>query len=146
MKKSGILNAALLCELTKLRHMDKLVLCDAGYPIPQGANWVDVSLTAGIPTLMQTLRAVLNEFVFEEYTVFDMMKQYNPTYFEQIQSLMTKQKHGELSMDAFLERAKDAKLFVRTGELLPCSNILLISASGVPQMAGALAVDGGPVV
>ena len=34
MKKTGILNAELAYELTKLRHTDKMVICDAGYPIP----------------------------------------------------------------------------------------------------------------
>ena len=50
MKKKGILNAQLLGELAKLRHTDKLVICDAGYPIPKDGNVVDVSLTEGVPS------------------------------------------------------------------------------------------------
>jgi D-ribose pyranase len=138
MKKSGILNAELLFHLTKLRHMDKMVICDAGYPIPEGAVCVDVSLTAGIPTFMQTLKAVLNELIFEEYYIFDNMKDYNSEYYNEIRSLFLKQKATEVSMSGFQQLCADAKLFVRTGELLPCSNILLISASGVPMLCEPL--------
>lgn len=131
MKKTGILNAELLCELTKLRHLDTMVICDAGFPIPKGATVVDVSLVAGIPTFMQTLKAVLNELVFEEYAIFDFMKDYNKEYYDEVHSLLQKQKSTEVSMPGFIELSKDAKLFVRTGELKPASNILLVSASGV---------------
>lgn len=70
MKKRGILNAQLMSELTKLRHTDKMVICDAGFPIPKDATVVDVSLIAGVPTLPQVLKAVLNEIIVEEYAIF----------------------------------------------------------------------------
>ena len=130
MKKTGILNAQLLCELTKLRHKDKLVICDAGFPIPAGANVVDISLVAGLPSFLQTLRAVVNELIFEEYTVFDVMAEKNPEYYGVLQSLFREQAHSEVPMSEFLLRAADAKLFIRTGELKPASNLLLVSASG----------------
>ena len=130
MKKTGILNAQLLCELTKLRHKDKLVICDAGFPLPAGANVVDISLVAGLPNFLQTLQAVVNELIFEEYVVFDVMAEKNPAYYQVLQNLFREQSHREVSMDAFRELSADAKLFIRTGELKPASNLLLVSASG----------------
>lgn len=141
MKKTGILNAQLMYELTKLRHLDKLVICDAGFPIPKGAVVVDVSLTAGIPTFMQTLKAVLNELIFEEYIIFDFMKQYNEEYYEELQKIFTNQKSLEISMQDFVEASKEAKLFIRTGELKPASNILLVSATGVKEMNETLNIS-----
>ena len=132
MKRSGILNAQLECELTKLRHLDKLVVCDAGFPIPMNANVVDVSLVAGIPNLLQTLSAILDEMIVQEYTVFSNMKEKNPEYYSIITKTFKAQKANEIPMAEFVENAKDVKLFVRTGELKPCSNIMLVSASGVP--------------
>ncbi len=134
MKKGGILHAQLMGELSKLRHTDKLVICDAGFPIPQDANMVDVSLIAGLPSFMQVLKAILNEVIFEEYAIFDIMKTPNPEYYEEVTSLLKTQKSSEVSFDEFISMASDAKLFVRTSELKPCSNILLVSASGVPKM------------
>lgn len=140
MKKSGVLNARLMSELTKLRHMDKIVICDAGFPIPRHAEVIDVSLVAGVPTVPQVLKAVLNEVIFEEYMIFDMMRDYNKEYYKEITSLLAAQKSSEVSMSEFQDFAEDAKVFVRTGDLAPCSNILLISASGVPVMCDPLNV------
>jgi len=131
MKKNGILNPYLMEGLTSLGHLDSVVICDAGFPIPKEANYVDISLTAGIPDFLQVLHAVLNEIIVEEYVVFDFMQKYNPKYYEEIKRLFMKQKAVECSMDDFRDRAKAAKLFIRTGELLPASNIILVSASGV---------------
>lgn len=134
MKKTGILNAHLICELTKLRHQDKFVICDAGFPIPKGEKVVDVSLVAGIPDFKQVLTAVLNELIIEEYTVFDFMKEYNKEYYDWITEIFKNQVSNEVSMPEFIEQSKDAKLFIRTGELKPASNILLVSATGVKEM------------
>ncbi len=140
MKKTGILNAQLIGELAKIRHQDKLVICDIGFPIPKGAVVVDVSLVEGIPTFMQVLKAVLNEIIVEDYTVFDFMKQYNTEYYDQIQEFFVNQTHSEVSMPEFIELSKEAKLFIRTGEGKPASNILLTSATGVKEMNCALDV------
>lgn len=130
MKKKGILNAQLLGELAKLRHTDKLVICDAGYPIPKDGNVVDVSLTEGVPSFEQTLRAVVNEMVLEEYVAFRVMQEKNPDCYRLVTELFRNQKSAFVTMPEFLELAKDAKLFIRTGELRPASNLLLVSASG----------------
>lgn len=134
MKKAGILNAQLICELTKLRHEDKFVICDAGFPIPNGANVVDVSLIAGIPDFIQVLKAVLNELIVEEYMIFDFMKDYNKEYYTQLHNFFKTQKYSEVSMQEFIECSKEAKLFIRTGELKPASNIMMVSATGVKEM------------
>ncbi|MCB7304802.1 D-ribose pyranase [Bariatricus massiliensis] len=141
MKKSGVLNANLMYELTKLRHLDKLVICDAGFPIPKGATVVDVSLVAGIPTFMQTLKAVLNEMIFEEYIIFDFMKVHNKEYYDEVKEIFVNQKSSEISMEDFIEVSKEAKLFIRTGELKPASNILLTSATGVREMNETLNIS-----
>lgn len=135
MKKRGILNAELICELTKLRHLDSLVICDIGFPIPKGAKVVDVSLVAGIPSFAQTLKAILNEMIFEEYVIFDFMKDYNQENYNLVKTLLIKQKAREVPMDDFIEIVNDVKLFIRTGETRPASNILLVSASGVPEIS-----------
>ena len=132
MKKRGILNAQLMSELTKLRHTDKMVICDAGFPIPKDATVVDVSLIAGVPTLPQVLKAVLNEIIVEEYAIFDIMEEANKEYYDFVkETFKDKQKYSEVSMPEFQKMTADAKFYVRTGELAPCSNIMLVSASGV---------------
>ena len=130
MKKTGIFNVQLMMELTKLRHMDQFVICDAGFPVPKDANVVDVSLIAGVPSFMLVLKAVLNELIVEDCTIFDFMKEYNRGTYDELQKIFVKQDKKEVSMEEFIELSANAKLFIRTGELKPASNILLTSASG----------------
>ena len=141
MKKAGILNAQLMYELTKLRHQDKFVICDAGFPIPKGAIVSDVSLTAGIPDFMQVLKVVLNEIIVEEYMIFDFMKTYNKEYYQKLQKMFVNQSMSEVSMQDFIEASKESKLFIRTGEMKPASNIMLVSATGVEEMNKALEIS-----
>lgn len=142
MKKTGILNAELAYELTKLRHTDKMVICDAGYPIPKDATVIDLSLVAGVPTVPQVLKAVLNEIIVEEYVIFDNMKDVNQEYYKFItETFAGKQKGSELSVPEFDAIASKAKFYIRTGELAPCSNIILGSASGVAEMCDPLNVS-----
>lgn len=133
MKKGGILNAQLMYELTKLRHRDKMVICDVGFPIPKDATVVDVSLIDGVPDAMTTLKAVLNEIIVEEYAVSASMAERNPKYRQELKAIFQNQACKELAGQDFVDYTKDAKFFVRTGEFLPYSNILLVSASGVPS-------------
>ena len=146
MKKNGILNAQLLGELTKLRHQDQLVICDIGFPIPKGSNVVDVSLVEGLPTFVQVLKAVLNEIIVEDYVIFDFMKQYNEEYYSFLKENLKNQTCSEVSMEAFVEASKAAKLFIRTGEPKPASNILLTSATGVRSMNEKLDVQFDTVI
>lgn len=134
MKKKGIFNAELMMELTRLRHMDQFVICDAGFPVPKDAKVVDVSLIAGVPSFMLVLKAVLNELIIENYTILDFMKEYNQETYNELQQIFVKQKKEEVSMQEFIELSSNAKLFIRTGELKPLSNILLVSASGASPM------------
>ena len=65
MIKSCVINGELSHALALARHKDAIVLCDANMPIPEGCRVIDVSLVRGIPTLLQTLKAVLNDLVAE---------------------------------------------------------------------------------
>ncbi len=134
MKKKGILNAELAYHLTQLRHMDYVVICDAGYPVPKDSVLVDVSLVEGLPTVPQVLKALVEECAFQEYTVLAPMKDVNPEYYALVTGLFKVQDSYELPMDEFRAKAAEcAKFYIRTGDTLPCSNIILMSASGVRE-------------
>lgn len=133
MKKAGILNGELMGALTNLRHGDGLVICDQGFPIPKGCYTIDISLVSGIPTFKQVLKALLDEMRFESYYIVDFMDEANPEYYQLIQESLSKYDvKKKLSMEEFVNKTKEAKLVIRTGEPLPASNIYLVSCSGDP--------------
>jgi len=141
MKKRGILNPYLMQGLTSLGHLDSVLICDAGFPVPEHSNVIDISLVAGVPDFMQVFKAVLNEIIVEEYVIFDFMKKYNEKYYSEVKNIFIKQKGVECSMDDFRIRANNAKLVIRTGELLPASNIILVSSSGVDFICKDLDIE-----
>ena len=51
MKKRGILNAQLSYLIAALGHKDLFMIGDAGMPIPEDVEMVDLVLTAGVPSL-----------------------------------------------------------------------------------------------
>lgn len=134
MKKTGIINARLMKALTGLGHTDRMVICDAGFPTPVGVPLIDLALICGVPGFLQTLRVVLNELVVEEYGIFAAMEEKNPEFYAAITNILHRQTAEKYDFTEFVAQSHTAKFILRTGELAPCSNIILVSASGVPRM------------
>lgn len=128
MKKYGIVNPALMGALTSLGHYDTFALTDVGMPLPKDANIIDLSLVPGMPEFMTVLKIILKEVTVEAYTIFDTMKQHNPETYMVLEALLSKQTRTECSMDEWRAWSSECKFIVRTGELRPCSNVILESA------------------
>ena len=132
MKKTGIINSQLIGELTRMRHRDKIMICDAGFPVPEGKTLVDVSLVAGLPTVDQVLKAICNEILIEDIVIPLRFEEFYPEFFEELKAKFANHEFSQVLVKDLVERAydKDVKLFIRTGEVRPMGNILLSSASG----------------
>lgn len=133
MKKNGILHVELMRALTAARHKDTIVILDAGMPIPDGCNVIDLALVKGIPSFLDTLKAVLNEIVVEHYAVFEPMIQYNPQMYETVQKILCRQTSAALSQQEFTEIMKTSKAVIRTADFRSCCNLILYSASGMDR-------------
>jgi D-ribose pyranase len=77
-RRSGILHPELLDVLNRAGHGDVIVLADAGLRIPLGARRVDLALRCSVPSMAETLEAVLGDFVAEAATVADKLAEWNP--------------------------------------------------------------------
>jgi D-ribose pyranase len=144
MKKSGIINAELMKALTLARHGHMITICKELLEhrlIKISEDIIDLSLTAGIPSFFDTLKAVLNEIIVEKFIVVDHMEIYNPQGLQQVQKMMIKQEQENLDFELFIERSRQSLVFIRTGELMPDSNIILVSASGVAEVCTPLNVN-----
>ena len=143
MKKRGIINAQLISELTKMRHMDKIFICDAGMPVPQNKTLVDVSLVAGLPTVEQVFKAICNELLIEAVSFPELFVQYRPDFYKMVKENCINQKINTIQNTEWFSfaYADDVKLYIRTGDVLPCSNIILTSASGVPHHYDELNIE-----
>ncbi|MBQ8647969.1 MAG: RbsD/FucU family protein [Oscillospiraceae bacterium] len=133
MIKQTVINAGLCHALAEARHGDAIVLCDANMPIPAGCRVIDLSLMRGVPTLLQTLRAVLSDLVAERYEVFDLMPQYNPQMQQAIRALVPQLPGGTIGKAELTALMPRARAVVRTGDLGSCCTMVLYSASGMDK-------------
>ena len=135
MKKTGILNAELMYELTRMRHTDKIVICDAGFPVPEGKKLVDLSLVAGLPTVSQVFKAICNEIVIESIPLPTGFDRVRGDFYQELKAKFLNHEFTEMPSQEMFKRVydPDVKLFIRTGDVQPCGNMLLSSASGVPR-------------
>lgn len=125
MKKQGILNAKLSGLLAGLGHKDIFLICDAGMPIPQGVEIVDLALIGGIPSFKDVFVAITNEVVVEKYTMAQEVHETNKILLTYIQDILVDAQAEFIPHVDLKEMSKSVKFAVRTGEFSYYPNIIL---------------------
>ncbi|ADP34093.1 D-ribose pyranase [Bacillus atrophaeus] len=125
MKKHGILNSHLAKILADLGHTDKIVIADAGLPVPDGVLKIDLSLKPGVPGFKDVTELLAEEMVVEKVTAASEIKTANPQIANFIENQFKKQPVDYLSHEEFKQLTKEAKAIIRTGEVTPYANCIL---------------------
>ncbi|MHA7765663.1 D-ribose pyranase [Bacillus atrophaeus] len=125
MKKHGILNSHLTKILADLGHTDKIVIADAGLPVPDSVLKIDLSLKPGIPGFKDVTELLAEEMVVEKVTAASEIKTANPQIANFIENQFKKQPVEYLSHEEFKQLTKEAKAIIRTGEVTPYANCIL---------------------
>ena len=125
MKKRGILNAQLSYLLAALGHKDLFMIGDAGMPIPEGVEVVDLVLTAGVPTFKQVLDAVLDEVQVEGYYLANEIKEFNPELEEYIKAGLPEAEVEYMPHEDLKKFSGKCRFAIRTGEFSPYPNVIL---------------------
>ncbi|BBI36654.1 D-ribose pyranase [Cohnella abietis] len=127
MKKTGILNQNISEVIASIGHYHKLVICDAGFPIPPHVKRIDLSLVPGLPAFMDVLRTVLIELCIEEVIIAEETEQQSPHRLEEMKSVLLGVNPSFVPHTEFKELSKSAIACIRSGEVTPYSNIILVS-------------------
>ena len=125
MKKRGILNAQLSYLLAALGHKDLFMIGDAGMPIPEGVEVVDLVLTAGVPKFKQVLDAVLDEVQVEGYYLAHEIKEFNPELEEYIKAGLPEAEVEYMPHEDLKKFSGKCRFAIRTGEFSPYPNVIL---------------------
>ncbi|ARV46334.1 D-ribose pyranase [Bacillus inaquosorum] len=125
MKKHGILNSHLAKLLADLGHTDKIVIADAGLPVPDGVLKIDLSLKPGLPAFQDTTAVLADEMVVEKVIAASEIKASNQENARFLENLFAEQKIEYLSHEEFKLLTKEAKAIIRTGEFTPYANCIL---------------------
>ncbi|TNF83539.1 D-ribose pyranase [Pseudomonas sp. ICMP22404] len=130
MKKTPLLNVALSRLIASLGHGDKVVIGDAGLPVPPGVELIDLALTHGIPDFVSTLKVVLSEMQVESHVLATEIFDKQPSALSTLESLQAEGAMGArelVSHEQFKVLSRQARAIVRTGECSPYCNVVLIA-------------------
>ncbi|MBZ6009965.1 D-ribose pyranase [Leuconostoc gelidum] len=128
MKKIGIMNSNISARVADMGHMDWLAVGDAGTPVPEGVDKIDLSVKSGTPSFMEVLDVILLELEVQKIYLAEEIKVKNPDILEQI----NRRFDGDVSIEFIShndlkKNIKESKAFIRTGETTPYANIILES-------------------
>ncbi len=126
MKKIGLLHGELSKTLAELAHEDRILIGDAGMPVPEGVKMIDLAVVQGVPAFIDVLKAVMGEMLVAK-GIIDLE--------QETVSPQMRQKVVETVGDAFpleilphaqvKELSRNVKAVIRTGEFTPYANIIL---------------------
>ncbi|MBM7583731.1 D-ribose pyranase [Bacillus pakistanensis] len=125
MKKHGMLNSHISKVLTDLGHTDTIVIGDAGLPVPVGFPKIDLSVSLGLPSFQDVLKAVTDDMIVEKVTLANEIQTNNPETHLFLKIHFKNQSLDYISHEMFKEQIKKAKVMIRTGEATPYSNCIL---------------------
>jgi D-ribose pyranase len=129
MKKGGILNPAICSLLAELGQTDELLIVDAAYPLPSDNHVIDLTLTPGIPRLLDVLRAVYEELVIDSIAVPVEMKEYSPRIYQEILKIVGDIDVDEVPFHEFKEQALDVKGIIRSAEFSAYASVRIVAGS-----------------
>ena len=127
MKKIGILNQPISSVIAGLGHTDTLVIADAGLPIPPETQRIDLALTEGIPTFLDTLRVILTEMQVEQAIVAEEMLDASPQIYKAIEGMLEDVPIKTVTHLILKEQTRSDRAVIRTGELTPYANAILVA-------------------
>lgn len=127
MKKIGTLHQGISEVIAGMGHGDMLVIGDCGLPIPPGVRRIDLALTAGVPTFLQTLSVVQEELEIEGVIIASEMLEISPELYTKTKSLLGDIPSETVSHEEFKRLTKKGVAVIRTGECTPYANIILKS-------------------
>jgi D-ribose pyranase len=123
-----ILNPALLSLLARVRHTNSVVIADRGFPFWPDIETVDISLSDGIPSIVQVLAAIRPEFnALQAYMAQEFLEHNSKTVRNQFAKALagvplTHEPHVQ-----FKKRVPNTIGLIRTGDIKPYANMVLVS-------------------
>lgn len=124
MKKTGILNSYIAKVLADLGHTDTIVIADAGLPVPNGVEKIDLALKPGTPSFQEVVNVVTEDMVVEKVILASEIKEDNPSQ-DAFLTNHFKQEIVYVEHEKFKKMTEEAKVIIRTGEVTAYSNCIL---------------------
>jgi D-ribose pyranase len=125
MKKAGILHKELASCISGMGHYDQLTLVSCLYGIPKNAATIDLALKRGIPKMIDVLQAIKEEMTIEKIIIAKEMELNHQDLHRYILQAFSPAAIEVVVNERLKEQAAHTKYFVRTGENVVFSNIIV---------------------
>ncbi|WP_114766845.1 D-ribose pyranase [Vibrio rhodolitus] len=135
MKKSTLLNSDVTYLVSTLGHTDEITICDAGLPIPDQVTRIDLALTHGVPSFIDTVRVILSETQIEGVVMAEEFARVSPELHQELlkELELEQARSGKtisteyISHEEFKQQTQQSRAVVRTGECTPYANVIFQS-------------------
>ncbi|SIN98107.1 D-ribose pyranase [Halodesulfovibrio marinisediminis] len=135
MKKTTLINSEVSYVIAKLGHFDAITICDAGLPIPKNVQRIDLAISEGVPSFMDTLNAVSTEMEIESVELAEEFPKLSPELhgiLKDFIATLAAQRGKEITVTyvphaVYKATTEKSVAIIRTGEFTPYANITLKS-------------------
>ncbi|BCS89799.1 D-ribose pyranase [Pseudodesulfovibrio sediminis] len=135
MKKAKLINSEISYVIAKLGHFDCLTVCDAGLPVPPGVQRIDLAVTEGVPSFMDTVRAIVSELQIESVELAKEFPQASLGCYQELADFLKQtgvERGREMPVffvphEEFKVNSAKSVAIVRTGEFTPYANVTFTS-------------------
>ena len=128
MLKTGILHPQLSRIMAEIRHMDMLVIADAGLPVPKGVERVDLGWKQGNPGYLEVLEEIEKYMVTEKAVFAKEALVVSGELHKKALALLPEGIPVEYVPHTELKKMTEgAKAIILTGEFTGYTNVILIS-------------------
>jgi D-ribose pyranase len=127
LKRAGILNRDISEVVASMGHLDTLMICDAGLPIPQNVRRIDLAIKPGLPGLIETTEAIANELKIDRILIAEEAAKMSPGIVEELKGIFTGIEFEFIPHIKLKELSQYTRAIVRTGEFTPYANVILVS-------------------
>jgi D-ribose pyranase len=126
-KNGNLLNSQLAGVITAMGHTDKLVIADAGLPIPPGVEVLDLALVPGVPAFALVVLIVMQHLKVESAIIAEELMTANQAVYQDLMQEIRGLKIRRVPHEQLKLQTRDARLIVRTGECTPYANVILVA-------------------
>jgi D-ribose pyranase len=129
MLKTGILNPHINSLLSRVRHTNTIVIADRGMPFWPTIETVDISLVDDVPTVLQVLRALRQNFqIGKAWMAKEFLKQNSSRICSAFAGALGGIQVIHEPHARFKHRVPNAIGLIRTGDTIQYANLILESA------------------
>lgn len=128
--KGELIHPDVLNLLANMGHGQKLVIGDAGLPVPPGVQSVPLLVSPGVPTFMDVVRAVLSAMHVERMIVAEETQEQSPHVLRELLQATPNTPVTTVTHEELKKECESAVAVLRTGEYTPYANVALVCGVG----------------